>query len=855
MHRKLGRYVIAVSKALVSAGRLKDQAAAEKWVQELRKPLWDALIGTKILKHAGGRLGNNQYPWGIRIDTFELHPIADIVQRCTACGYVMSEAVLNVCIRCGQQTAPYPVNELSNYHRRVARLVLDTLVFDDPFPIRAIEHSAQIPGYEARDLERWFQDLFHDDQNPLDHRVDILSVTTTMEMGIDIGSLLCVGLRNIPPSVANYQQRAGRAGRRGSAIATVLAFAQPRSHDQYYFSHPPEIVSQPPRVPALYIQNEVIAHRHLRALILQDFFFRSGGGQPVANLFATWGKVRDFGVRQQADKLTAYLAGSRAPLVERGKKIIHPSFWDKLEAWISVLVSEIQEVVNRSEESDDLFTALINSGMLPKYAFPVDVVSLNIPTENQDRDDDSEDGNDAMQRDIKIALAEYAPGAEVIRGEFPNTYIFQSAALYDGFEKDTDYHPNEQLIECIDCKSITILPIDQMPPDTCSECGSGNIMPIPFVQPPGFTVDWNLPRAGRREYKGEGRERAGVASAARLLVGGTSFAGGQSQTPFAANLYTRVRVGDLFTSNNGPDRNFPGFLICPACGRCLDPENPASHNYPSNIPPHRGRQRGPRYNDPCPNRNDFTNFVILGHKFHSEVILMGVDLPTALDASFYEPSGRAVWQSFGTLVANASAIILQVDPTELKVGIRAVRRPPNRIHGEIFLYDNVPGGAGYARAIQDNLETILEKALELGTECTNPECAGACYQCMFDYGNQAVHPLLDRRLGVGVLRYLLRNEHPRLAREHIDRVAEGFKEYARAAYKILPETVIANTYFPVLLQDRAGQKTGLWVIHPLQALPAANERAKIAAAGVRPAIHNFFDLERRPFWVLNHLVR
>jgi ATP-dependent helicase YprA (DUF1998 family) len=854
-YRKLGRYVIAVSKALVAAGRLSNSGAADKWRKDLRKPLWDALIGSRILKTAGARLGNNQVPWGIGIDVFDLHPMPDIVQRCTGCGYIMSETLLNVCVRCGQQTAPYPVNQLINYHRRIAQLVMNTAVFDDPFPIRAIEHSAQIPGFEARDLERWFQDLFHDDQEPLDYRIDVLSVTTTMEMGIDIGSLLCVGLRNIPPSVANYQQRAGRAGRRGSAIATVLAFAQPRSHDQYYFSRPPEIVSQPPRVPALYIQNEVIAHRHVRALILQDFFFRQGGGQPAANLFASWGQVRDFGNRQLADKLTAYLAGSRAPLIERCKKIVHTSFWDKLGGWIDMLVSEIQGVVNRHLENDDLFEALISSGLLPKYAFPVDVVSLNIPTENQGNGDDNEDGDDAMQRDIKIALAEYAPGAEVIRGEFPNTYIFQSAALYDAFEENPDYHPKEQLIECVDCKSIAILPTDQLPPDTCSECGSGNIMPIPFVEPPGFTVDWNLPRAGRREYKGEGRERAGIVTPARLLVGGTSFAGGQSQAPFAPNLYTRVRVGDLFISNNGPNREFPGFLICPTCGRCLDPENPSSHNYPSNMPPFHGRRRGPRYSDPCPNQTDFTNFVILGHKFHSEVILMGVDLPLALDASFYEPSGRAVWQSFGTLVANASAIILQVDPTELKVGVRAVQRPPRRIHGEIFLYDNVPGGAGYARAIQSNLKTILEKALELGENCSNPECAGACYQCLYDYGNQGIHPLLDRRLGVGILRFLLHNENPRLTREHVDRVAEGFKEYARAVYKILPATRIAGQYFPLLLQEKTGQIIGLWVTHPLHALPSAEDRAAIAAGGVRPAIHNFFDLERRPFWVLNHLIR
>lgn len=854
-YRKLGRYVIAVSAALIATGRLSNQATAEKWLYDLHWPLWNALKQLNILQWAGAKIGE-QVPYGIRLDSFELHPIGEEVQQCQACAYVMSETIFNVCLRCGQPTSPIQASVLRNYYRRAALNAMPGTIFDDPYPLRAAEHTAQITTGEARDLERWFQDLFHDHQDPLDHRVDVLSVTTTMEMGIDIGSLLCVGLRNIPPSVANYQQRAGRAGRRGSAIATVLAFAQQRSHDQYYFGQPPEIVSQPPRVPTLYLSNEVIARRHVRALVLQDFFYRQMGGQQTQGLFSSWGTVAEFANRQLAVKLRQYLATNRASLLTRAQYIIASTFQSHLSTWLDDLVGEVQQVVNNSEPKGDLFEKLINSGLLPKYAFPVDVVSLSIPSLSRTDDGESSWYDDAMQRDLKIALAEYAPGAEVIRGNFPNTYIYQSVGVYDPFEKSPDYRPSEIVVECDDCQSITLVPMGAILPEECGECHSPNVMAIPYLRPPGFTVDAALRNLGAEPYEGGGRERSGYVAPARLLIGQTSFNVGQPFKPITPHLFTHVRVGDLFIGNKGPNRDFPGFLICPTCGRALDPDDPGSHSYPANVPPHWGKQRGPRAGSACPNRSDFTNQVILGHKFYSEVILLGVDLLDTLDAPFWEPSGRAVWYSFGTLLANAAALVLQVDPGELKVGMRAVWRGPGRLHGEVFLYDDVPGGAGYARAIQHNLDDILEKALDLGQHCTNPDCSGACYYCLYDYRNQSLHPLLDRRLGTAVLEFLLQGSMPSVSKPQADRYAANLVEFARAGWTVKPAVTVGTHYFPCIFQDSAGQQIGLWVIHPLQARPAPAETGTILAqSGLRCAIHTTFDLERRPFWVLNNLVR
>jgi hypothetical protein len=239
------------------------------------------------------------------------------------------------------------------------------------------------------------------------------------------------------------------------------------------------------------------------------------------------------------------------------------------------------------------------------------------------------------------------------------------------------------------------------------------------------------------------------------------------------------------------------------------------------------------------------------------VILLGVDLPSNLDAPYSEPSGRAIWYSFGTLVANAAAIELQIDPGELKVGVRAIRRIRNNLHGEVFIYDDVPGGAGYARSMGQNLKTILEKALEFGEHCGNPDCAGACYHCLYDYRNQTLHPLLDRELGTALLSFILKGQMPKLDPIRVKIGVDALAEYARVRWNIKPGFSAGTIHIAQVLEDQhvQNQQIGVCVIHPLQSrLDPAERHAILAQYGVRCAVHTLFDLERRPFWVINNLL-
>lgn len=175
-----------------------------------------------------------------------------------------------------------------------------------PVSILAAEHTAQLSSAQADDVfskteehELLFQDVdLGPDDNGRDRpAIDVLSCTTTMEVGIDIGSLSGVALRNMPPARANYQQRAGRAGRRGNAVASVVAFGSADSHDEHYFTNPDEMIRGDVADPTLAMDNYEIVRRHVTAYLLQRYHQDRLPGVPRADqatLFSVLGTVTEF---------------------------------------------------------------------------------------------------------------------------------------------------------------------------------------------------------------------------------------------------------------------------------------------------------------------------------------------------------------------------------------------------------------------------------------------------------------------------------------------------------------------------------------------------------------------------------
>ncbi len=227
-------------------------------------------------------------------------PGADTWAMCDRCSTVSAHAPSQhgACPQCGSAGEALPLNlsldeqglpiaddpRVRRFMRRKGfyrQPVIDALRRGERLVIPvAAEHTAQVgdaPRGEAFSPAEFHELLFQDVDAGKDHRgrrrgaVDILSSTTTMEVGIDIGSLSGVALRNMPPRRDNYQQRAGRAGRRGDGVATVVAYANTGTHDTYTFEHPRALLSDPVSDPTLALDNPRVVDRHATAALLQAY--------------------------------------------------------------------------------------------------------------------------------------------------------------------------------------------------------------------------------------------------------------------------------------------------------------------------------------------------------------------------------------------------------------------------------------------------------------------------------------------------------------------------------------------------------------------------------------------------------
>jgi hypothetical protein len=698
--------------------------------------------------------------------------------------------------------------------------VVEALSSDEPIfmSLIAAEHTAQLNAAQPEDAfsqaenhEIRFQDidLAWRDTDPREPAIDVLSSTTTMEVGIDIGELSGVALRNMPPGRANYQQRSGRAGRRGTAAATVVAFGSSDSHDDHYFVSPDEMIRGTVIDPRLTLENPDIARRHLRAYLLQRYHEdRIPGIDPQAdpNLFSVLGSVRDFrsgtGVLNRED-FAAWLAESRPELeqaVDRWlpdelspddrAKLIREMTEDVVNAvddatgfsgvepepeadaasseggpTETALADEAAEADEQEVDGEDtdfvdpaadkLLDRLLYWGILPRYAFPTDVApfyvfnrALSTPFRPK--------MEFAPTQGLNVALSQYAPNKQIwIKGK-----QYTSKAIYSPYrnERRNAWGKRRLYFECSHCghaKTEDYVDSRRGAVVACEACRRPSTFgpAKPWFRPPGFAHPIDRDPVTTPDTPNE----TAYATRAKLVM----------PTPGPENDW--VPIGErvrgfptrrhLLVSNSGPEGD--GYHYCVACGRIESVSDPEINLHQPHSRPYRSDD-----DEPCPGR--VASRVVLGTDFRTDIALFSLPL----DAPFrVRPGNDETATALRTIceaLSKAACRILEIESGDMLAEYRPAltERGAAGLEAEIFIYDTLAGGAGFAPQLVDRGQALFEEALRILSECPGG-CDASCYRCLRSFRNKLDHRLLDRELGEQLLRHVLMGGYPAYAPERV----------------------------------------------------------------------------------------
>jgi hypothetical protein len=754
-----------------------------------------------------------------------------------------------------------------------------------PVAIVAAEHTAQLNAAQADEVfskaeehELLFQDVDLSTGRPGEQSqtaIDVLSCTTTMEVGIDIGTLSGVALRNMPPSRASYQQRAGRAGRRGNAVATVIAFGSSDSHDEHYFSEPDTMIRGPVADPVLTLDNAEIARRHVTAYLLQRYHqARLPDIEPEdqPQLFEVLGKVHDFaGDRSPLNRAdfeqwlrdnSAALADEvddwlphELPVAERTALLANLAD-DTLTALDSALAAGTDEgapggdgedddaviVDGAAEEgeeqarprrgADNLLDRLLYKGVLPRYAFPTDVVSFYVFDRERSRPFRPE-YRYAPSQGLPAALTQYAPGKEVwIDGR-----LWTSGALFSPMSSDRyqAWQARKLYFECGVCHYARTEKHDQSAigiTRDCPACGTADMFGPArnWLQPPGFA---------HPHFREEGTSLDDLpprsyATRAKLVAGGPEAAAWTLVTDRIREHYERTH---LLVTNTGPRQQ--GYTYCTRCGMI----EPTSVPTDTIAGPHPKPYPDPRESD-CPGSAS-TRGMVLGTDFISDVLLisMRVEPPLTL-----QPSLRASDVALRTLseaLTIAATRALEIERAEIQAEYRPALTDAGHegLEAEIYLYDTLAGGAGFARRVKDLGLGLFDAAIDLLEGCP-ARCERSCYRCLRSFGNRFEHDLLDRQLGASLLRYLVRMQEPTLDAARVQQAADLLYEDL-ARHGIMGTELERNATvdvpgmnpFTAPILARSATREVIVAIHgPLTPGLATDESLRAAMAGGVPVI-------------------
>lgn len=633
---------------------------------------------------------------------------------------------------------------------------------EPPFRLNCEELTGQTNRIDRRLRQRRFQEVFMDDEVGLATGVDLLSVTTTMEAGVDIGALQAIALANMPPVRFNYQQRVGRAGRRGLGMSTALTLCRGRSHDDYYFERPRLITAEPPPRPYVDVTRPEIARRVVNKEILRRAFEPLQLPYSGDNVHGEFGSVADW--PNYRAQVLAWINSNTQTVQEICRALLLRTALDRLSgvaAMVQHIRTDLIPLIDQYTQSRPLHQALserlASHGVLPMFGFPTRVRYLyHGGPPRADTGWPPERG--VVDRQLDIAISQFAPGAQTVKDDQLLTSVGVVDYYPSGGSVQTSPDPLADFVRVGVCRRCQALVENPAPVGGCPYCaaprGRDDYRTVDLSEPPGFMTWWSAEAEYNGAFEFTPRAlRARMGHAPGKLTQLLNFEVDQGPARIhRVNdnggedfVFQKIAVGDIW-------------IVDQAYQRALQ-----------DLPTDRQRAiRGPQYdNSAAPLTRALASIA------NTDVLVAGIKrAPVGVTLNPAKPEARAAWYSFGFLFRRAAAVVLDVAESELDVGIQPVmdmRTPFAPPSARIFVSDSLENGAGYSTHLgaPAEFEKLLRFMIGQGGSSSKSfhdplvggphehECSSSCHRCLRDYGNMPYHPLLDWRLALDMVRLAL----------------------------------------------------------------------------------------------------
>lgn len=685
-------------------------------VDKIIEKIWYVFINNEIVSESD--IKNKLFR--INASDFTLHSANDTRwYYCEKCRQITRINSYNLCPNCYTKSLiecnPSEIFKDNYYRYQYVNKKIEKLVYK--------EHTAQLSAEKGKERQLQFTNK----------NINYLSCSTTFEMGIDIGSLENVLLRNVPPSPANYVQRAGRAGRGKDSSAFVLTYCSPSSHDYTFFLEPLKMVEGKCSTPIFRMENKKIIFRHLLATSLSIFFknninyfdsvkafFLDGGylsfkdflqSKPIELIDSTnkilettdaismkngnWidmiFKSEEFDIDFSLQKLKGMLA----EFEEKKQQAIENN---NSEA-ISYYARQIKNI----ENSKNIIGYLADSNLIPKYGFPTDLVEMKI--KSMEINDDEYD----LTRDMQIALSEYAPDSEIMVDKtiVTSRYINKQNELIKYF-----YY------SCPKCHKTIIKYSDDFT-FGCPYCSSADVKETDVSM--FYTPRYGFTGVTKKKTSNILKPKRSYSSPIKYIGNGSL----EGEGVFIGKIeFHTVKNDELLIVNDNP------FYLCKKCGYAvLDRENA--------LLPIKIKKHDPLIGKNCDGKLEK---ISLGYSYKTDVLKMVIDYPI----SGYN-------QVISTLFALLEGISIAFDIERNDIDGIFI----NENNRNVFvLFDTVPGGAGHVKRLLNETEMI--NALKAAYEKVSQECCDtACYNCLKNYKNQRYHEYLRREEAKLLLKQLI----------------------------------------------------------------------------------------------------